>query len=62
MKTFIAGLEGIYNATIVCPLVAKATGKTIYAGSAYILDGSARLWLKADFFGTRKFDRPIHAV
>jgi hypothetical protein len=62
MNSFHAGLPGIYNVILFSPGVAGSTGKTIYAGSGSILDGTARLWVQNQFLGTRKFEKPIHAV
>jgi len=64
MNSFNTGFPGIYNATIVCPVVAAATGKTIYAGSAFNLGGTAKLWVHNDLVGDRTFDGNIsvHAV
>jgi hypothetical protein len=63
MNGFDAGLAGVYNVSLVCPAVAAATGKTIYAGSAANLDGSATIWVHNDALGTKKFENvAIHAV
>jgi hypothetical protein len=63
MSAFDAGLPGVYNVSLLCRAVVAVTGKTIFVGPAFSLDGTAKVWLQNEFVGTRKFENvAIHAV
>lgn len=63
MTSFNACFPGIYNATLLCPVVSAAKGYTIYAGAAFNLSGTAELWVHNDFVGDTTFNNiAVHVV
>jgi hypothetical protein len=64
MNAFDAGLPGVYNLSLVCPIVAAVAGRTIYVGSVFNLDGTAKVWVKNDnpMGDIIKFEEKMHAV
>jgi len=56
---FTAGLPGIYDIVLVCPLVAAATSARLLVGRGAVIDGTATAWVNNDApligLGCRKF-------